>query len=511
MQRQEFQPFDSHRLNLIFTGLLLVAFALYVVVQAMQGGFASVLSYAMIVGGIIWVVSGRQAWWIPIPLAASIGGLVWVGFRIYTHELAMLMAAATLIPSMAINSRVFKQNRPPLGWAIYALCGYLIIHLFTSVLLARLNYQGGAGSILRVYVGALWPVVFIIGFYHFGTTRLLRMAVILISIALGIRVAIGIYTYFFPELLYFPALSVFFVLSEHGSRELRDAPLRLIILSLGLFAATKSGFYKKLLSLSVVGSIWILLLGSARITVGMLGVIPIIWLFLQRRFFLLSVTVVSGTILLIALNANPQMLEGLPRTTQRALSILIIGEKLDIQAEARMSNDWHDYLFKLGKDRWLASPLHFLVGNRVHPFDMTYASHGSDFYHRAHIAASTTRYERSLWAVLSTTGLVGGLLYFFTYYRLLRGPARDLWENKTFEFRHVVYFVALTNVAIWVIFSPYHGSFPGNEMAWSGMACAIYEDHRRQAAAARKKELETAVEPAEPIDPGIGRKKQPAR
>lgn len=478
-QRTAPPPIDVARLNLLLVGLLLTGLALYVVVQTMRGGTNALVTATVLIGGVIWMVAGRRVWWMPIPIAASIGGLVWVGFRIYSHELAVLLACIALFPAIAINSRLLEQHRAPLPKPVYLLLVYLAFHLFASLVMNRMSGGGGYGNIVRTYVSALWPLLFVTGVYHYGDSRLLRTTVRLIYIALLFRVAVGLYSYYFPGFIFFRGFNAFFLLSEHGAMELRDAPLKLLILSLALCASTKRTGTATLHLTAALFSAWLLLMGSSRVTVAMLMVVPALWLLIQRRFALILLLAGIFISAILAINANPDILNQLPRGPQRALSILVFGEMLDIQAKLAGSNQWHQELFKLGAQRWMDSGVTFLFGNRVHPFDLTGMELTYDFFHRIQVAASIARYERSLWTILATTGLTGGLLYLSCFFVLLRGPVRELRRNLMPDFNHAIYFIATAHAFLFLLFSPFHGSFPGPELMWAGIAFTVYQDQRR--------------------------------
>jgi hypothetical protein len=270
-----------------------------------------------------------------------------------------------------------------------------------------------------------------------------------------------------------------------------------MIIALAYFSASKTT-EKKLFHFCVATSCaWLLLLGGSRVSAAMAALLPFMWMAVQRRYFLiLFLTACIGTGIGL-LNANPDMLEHLPLPGQRALSIFVLGERLDVQAQQRGSNDWHAYLFKLGRDRWLASPLSITLGNRIRPFDITFYSPRIDFFHQAEIAANTARYERSLWTVITTTGVVGGLLYAATFMALLRGPTRRLFRDGLTDFRHIVYFMAFTHSALWIIFSPVSGGFPGNQLMWAGIAYTMYYDLKHRAPEAAEKGARAAATPPE--------------
>lgn len=474
------QPVDVARLNLLLVGLLLTALSLFVVVQTMQGGLNTLIAAVVLIGGVVWMVAGRRVWWLPVPIATSIGGLIWVGFRIYSHEIALVASAVALLPAIAINRRTLQQYRPPLPWFVYALIGYLICHLVASFALNRLAGGSGYGNILRTYMTALWALIFVVGVYLYGDSRKLRLAIALVYFGLLFRVLVGLYSYYFPGYIFFRGFDVFFLLSEHGALELRDAPMRLLILSLALSMATRSVGLRILHWMVATLSTWLLLMGSGRVTVGMLMIIPCLWLLVQRRWGLLLLIAGGFAAVIMFLNANPRVLYALPEGPQRALTILIFGDVLDIQARLAGSNLWHQELFRLGRERWLASPLHFFFGNRVHPFDATMRSYAVDFYHAIQIAASVARYERALWTVLATTGFVGGLLYLATFRRLMWPPLRSLLRNKIADFPHAIYFVAFAQMFLYLVFSPFSGGFPGVELMWAGIAYALYQDQQKR-------------------------------
>lgn len=486
-------PVDVARLNLLIVGVLLTALSLFVVVKTMRGGVNDLIAAIVLIGGVIWVVSGRQVWWLPIPIATSIGGLIWVGFRIYSHEIAVLMAAMALLPALAINRRALEQYRPALSWIVYALPLYLLVHLFASLVFNRLSGGTGYGNIFRTYMTAIWALFFVIGIYHYGNSRLIRRTIILVYIGLLFRVVVGLYSYYFPGYIFFRGFDVFFLLSEHGSMELRDAPMRLLILSLGLSMASRNFGATVFHLIVALLSVWLLLMGSGRVTVGMLGVVPIFWLLIQRRYMLLLLALGAMISVILFLNANPGVLYLLPEGPQRALTILIFGDVLDIQARLAGSNLWHQELFQLGKARWLATPVSFLFGNRVYPFDPTMGGYSYDFYHSVQVAASIAKYERSLWTILATTGLAGGLLYAGVFFALLRGPVRSLFRNQIVDFTHAVYFFAAMHSFLFLLFCPFSGSFPGVELMWAGIAFALYQDAKM-----RERELASVPDTTKP-------------
>jgi hypothetical protein len=475
------QLIDASRLGFLVVLLVGLGASLLAVMKGVSSGPMALLSWFVLLGLGVWFITARSAWWIPIPVATAFGGLFWVGFRIHSHELALVMSAVALVPLYAMKWRPLFQQRTPLSPAVYLLCAYLIVHLGFSLLIAKHLNERGLGNIIRTYMGGLWAVLFVLAFHHFGSCRPLRGAVILIYVALVVRVAIGLYSYFNPGFIYFPVIGAFFLLSERGANELRDAPLRLIILAIGLLASTSTKRWRTVHLLVVLCSSWMLLLGSSRVSVGMLLGIPLIWLVLQRRWALLGGTVVAVAAAVIWLNANPNAIDPLPDSTRRSLSILLFNPHLEVHRAVEGSNEWHDYLAQLGRQKWMGSIGSFFAGNRVLPFDRSFYAMTADFFLRANIAASTARYESALWTVMATLGVIGACLYLVAFRDLLRGPFRALRRSGVRDFDHAIYFVALTQACLLAAFCWISGSFPGNELAMAGIARALYDDRWRLA------------------------------
>lgn len=475
----KYQPqsqIDISRFNLLIVGVLLTVLSLFIVVQTMRGGMNSLITAIVLIGGIIWIVGGRNVWWLPIPIAVSFGGLVWVGLRIYTHELAVLMAVAALFPALALNYRSVECYRGSLPWYVYALSIYMVAHLAVSMLLDRYIENTGYGNIMRTYMNALWALFFLLTIFHYGKTTHLRSLLLIVYFGLFFRVAIGIYSYYFPGFLFFRGFNVFFLLSQYGSVELRGTALQLFIFALGLSAASRRVIPMIAHLVVALLSVWLLPMGSGRAAIIMMGIIPILWLLVQRRYGLLF-SLIGGMIAVIAfINANPDVLYHLPRAPRRALSVLVLKDVLDIQAENAGSDLWHQMLFNLGKDRWLASGLTFFFGNRVHPLDPTMQAISWDMHYAASIAASITRYESALWTILATTGVVGITLYAATFIKLLNMPVRLLFREQFADATHVVYFVATAQCLLYILFLPISGTFPGIELMWATIAFTLYRD-----------------------------------
>lgn len=471
--------FNQSKINALIVFVLGLLFSLYAAVSVMQGGVNQLIFYTAIVGGVAWVVLGQRAWWMPIPLAAVFGGMFWVGFRVYTHEVAMVMAFVALIPALILDRRNFTQHqRPKIPVAAWMLLVFLVIHMTTSYVAAGSENSMNKGSILRTYANALWPVIFFIYFYKYGSSKNLDRLLTILYALLVIRCLIGLYSYFFPKLLYVAGSNFFFIFSQFGASELRVPSLQLITIALSLAAYKKTSGKKYLHIAMALMAFWLLLLGSSRVGFAMALTTPLIIALAARQFIRVGVISVMITGLILVINANPDMLDSLPPQAQRALSVIVYGTNLDIYNTIEGSNEWHAYLFKSGWQRWTDSPISMAVGNRVHAFDDYFNSWTADLYARADIAAKTTRYERLLWTVLATLGLMGGLLYAAIYFKLFQGPFREIFRNRSGAITHPVYLIAFIQVLHALLFSPISGSFPAFDLVWGALALGLYYDQK---------------------------------
>lgn len=482
---------NHSKLNSLVVFLLGLIFFLYVAVSVMSGGVSQLTFYGGIIAGLTWVVLGQKAWWMPIPLAAIFGGLVWVGFRVYTHELAVAMAFAALIPALILDRRSYLQTqRPPVPKTAWLLFIYLLMHLGASWLMA-----GGSdfkGSIIRTYANALWPVIFFIYYLKYGSSKKIMTLLTIIYVLLIMRCSLGIYTYFFPQLVYFRGGSFLFVLSQYGSLDLRGPSLQLMAIALSLAIRPQSASSRAFHVIVAGIAFWLLLLGSSRAGFVMAIVVPIIITLVQRRFLIGLTIVFFITVIIVALKSNPELVNALPTQAQRALSVVVFGKNSNIYATIEGSDEWHAYLSKTGWENWTESLNTLLIGNRVHPYDDYFLSNTADMFSRADIAAKTTRYEKMLWTVLATLGLTGAFFYVSIYFRLFKGPFRQLVQQPIRTKTDVVYLIALIQVSLALLFAPFVGTFPSFELVWGALALGLYYDQRAQADAQKTQPLKAS-------------------
>jgi|GEM_PF-1345439 len=470
-------PVDVAKLQVFALGLVLVLVAMYLAVDAAQGGAPRLIMRMALVAVVIWFFAGRTAWWVPVPVAVAFGGLFWVGFRIHAHEAALLLALVALAPMLALKWKPIRQNRPPMPWYVYGLAFYLGAHMLFSLYQVRIHENFGLGNVLRTYAISLWAIVFTILFYKFGPSRFLKITLILMVCAYIVRIALGLYMYFFPGFIFLPYLNLLF--SEFGVLELRTTAVRLFIMLLGVYALLRGEIKTILLLLFMALLMVTTAFGGARIALLQILIAIFLFALLRRRFIELGIIGIITLMGIWYVNAQPDILYRLPYLPSRALSIVVFSEQTSVHTELEGSNEWHKGLFMKGWQNWTRNPVTLAFGNRVYPYDHDFHAAQLTFFERMEISASIARYEKGLWNILATFGIVGFVLYALTFWHLLKDPLTSLWYNRIPDFAHLIYFVAGVHVLMWGMLCWIWGSFPSYEIMMAVLAKAMYVDAQK--------------------------------
>jgi hypothetical protein len=479
-------PFVSSHLF----GLGIFFFLLYVTVRAVTMGPMSAVTPMAGFGIVMWFFTARSYWWLPVPLALAFGGVLWLGFKIYTYEIAMVLALLALAPMLALKVRMRGIGPARVPVLIWLLLAYLLAETGRAIFLNHSARHTGTSHLLRSYGAALWAPLFAILFYQYGSIRHVKLVMKLIFGILLVRSALGFLQIYSPDILYLNLFGSYLLLAPGGATEMRVTGLHLIILSCSFFFMTRRVSLRILLVLMALLAAWLTLVGSGRVTIVMLLVIPLLVLFFQRRYVLLGV---SGAVIgfgLLLLNLHATFIESLPDYAERALSALVFTQKLDIHASLRLGDEWHYTLMRLGYQNWTESPLTFFFGRPIEPFDESFYAVTASFAEQVDIAARTARYESALWTNLASLGLFGVLLIVALYTKLLRDPFRELMRRGCVDFETCFYFYAVCHVVLFVAFSWIAGGFPGYELAVAAMAKSLYDDkvlakYRQERAAAQ--------------------------
>ena len=445
---------------------------------SLYGTIGLVLVFVPVFVGI-WMLAAQELWWMLLPAAYSFGGLFWFGFRIYTHEVALFLTLLALLPwLLATTARI--RPRPQIPTSVFLLAAYLAIHGIVSVYISILSGEGGVGNIGRVYFRGFWPVVFLLTFYWFGSTRLLGLVLAVIYGSAMIRVSLGLVGYFWPSVLYIPVISFVFPAAYTGGIDLRESALVLVPVAFCYARLARSRFKALFHTALIVLGGALVLLGGSRVSLGIFCAIALCWATFHKRFVLLAVLALGllGTVLF--LSSDPTVLDPLPLRIRRTLSILVIpGPNSEVHRMVASSDYWHYHLMRRAAERWLESPQSFLVGHRVHRFDEAmFKGFTTDLRVKAEVSATMGYYESGLWTVLAVFGCVGAILYILVFWWLLRDIVFDLFRNGVCDYRHAFYFLAVSGILIWFVFSWIAGHLPSWQLMLAAIAKAAHEDAR---------------------------------
>ncbi len=428
---------------------------------------------------VVWLIWAGPRWWLPMPVAVTFGGIFFVGFKIYLYEMALPFCMLALFLALLLRRSGRVSQREPIPLVVWALFVYLLAEWLVSLLVLNVQGLGGGGSLTRVYVRGLWPLLFFLMFYYFGDSRFLRTALVLMYVACLLRIMAATFTFFVADLVFIPILDFAFSSTTNGVVDFRFSGIQLLFLGLCFAHISRVKLYKVLHWTVALVAAGIVLLGGGRVSVGMLFTIPIIWALLFRRIGVLSV--LSGLMLgvVLFLNQQPQVIYLFPQTAQRALSILIRDSPesgVDWHQDLRASNDWHKRLSELGRERWLESPVTVLFGERAEPFDENFEAYGASIETRAQVAARMGLYESGLWTVLGLMGVCGVLIYCKVFWYLLKDVGRSLWREGMSTSAHVIGFMAIASTVLWVLFAWIAGGFPSQELLMAMLTRYAWED-----------------------------------
>ncbi|MBV9659305.1 MAG: hypothetical protein JO295_14490 [Verrucomicrobia bacterium] len=468
--------------QLIRHGVTLLCFIIVVCIGSAIGSSDFAMLLLMLGVPLLcgWIVFARDHWWLPMPFALGLGGMITIPFKVYAHELALLFCLLGLLPQLIIRRKKLEQNRPPLPLIFFALFGYIVIHYIGCLLYNHANNIGGEGNVSRAYMNALWPFLFGLVFYHFGSTRFLRQAIILTYAALLIRMCFGLINYRLDEVFVIPAINY-----TIDPQDLRSSGLTLTILALLCAVATETSRLARVWHSAVgIVAVYATLLGGSRQGFAVLFLIPVQLCLVLRKWVLLSASILTAGVFFILINVQPESLEVLPNQIQRALSVILVDKpRLEVQESVRDSDEWHRVtLPEEGYRRWTRNAGTILFGNGIRAYTTTTynLAYGRNIlYFWAQVSADVGAYESMLWTVLAVIGATGFILY-----TLLLFP----WFTQTFLFvyRHgitdataIFTLSACIGVANDFIFCPFAGSFPSAEVYTMVLAIAGLKDRQR--------------------------------
>ena len=423
-----------------------------------------------------WAVFSKDMWWLLVPITVCLGGILYVGFRINAYELGVLIALLASLPTMAMR-RSIPGRKYAIPFVLVALAGYVTARMMVDLYWGKMDgYQ--LGNIFRVYAMGLWPLVFAIPFILVGSTRYLKVAFWAIYVVSFLRSTLGVVGYLFPRVLSGSGIQVILPGVYSEGIELRASALWLLYAALCAwsFSRRRVPLFHMLMVLFAIACRF---MGGSRGSLGVMLAIILIWMCVERRFVALGVfmAVVAGGI--IALNVDYDLINMFSQRMQRTLSIVMVRSPFqDVHRMIEGSDEWHRQLGIIAFSRWTDSPERFLFGHRLIPFMVGTESVETPFYDLVKMAADLGYYEAGLWTVLAVTGIIGGILYGCTLWKLSKPLWGWVWRGGIRNPATAFGFIALCATFLWVVFGWIVGHFPSEQIMFLLIARVAYEDQR---------------------------------
>lgn len=457
---------------------------------AVWAAFGATLLAILFVGSLFFFLSPKW-WWVPIPASFAAGGVLYFGFKLYLHELTLLLCALPLFFAVSLRFRAFYQYRRLLPWTFYLLGAYLIAHMAWSVGIAKFSGEGGYGNIFRHYSWALWPLAFGVLFVWFGSTRYLGAALLLLLGAYALRVSVTLITDKIGGFFYIPYINYVLPGSTTGETDdLRNSGLGLAALTVAYACISKKWWSRAFYIGGVTIAFGALLLGGGRTAVAMGLLLPLAGAMALKRYSLITISAAASVLFIAVLNLNPGMLDHVDPRIQRTLSILVLEEgAVQAHADTAMSNVWHERLRETAIDRWTSSTWSFFFGNNVKKFDaeLLYIHGQSEWMFERALdrAVDVGAYETGWFATLANTGLCGLVFYMALMIELLRRPLAYIIANGVPDYVGAFSFLGVYYTAMWFIFGWTYGAYPSFEIMLLVVANVACYDYARQKASVK--------------------------
>ena len=433
-----------------------------------------------ILGSLTWVIVAGEGWWLPMFFAMGVGGFFTLPYKIYPHELALLLCGVAILPRIAFRPIGMKKQRGNLPPFFYLAFVYLLGHCVFSLVTYGGDFQSYA-NIMRAYMNALWPFIFGLAYYLYGTTRNIRTGLVLMYIALAIRLSFGLTNYLLDETLIVPVINY-----SIDPQDLRASGSMLMLLSGFLFFTVRSPVLKIFHGFVFLGASYGFLCGGSRgLLIGMIFFALFLCVALKRWLTTATLALVFAT-LFVVFNFFPGLLDAMPYRVERGLSILVFRAEAqrDIHEDVRGSDEFHTTLRAEGLRRWMSSPRNVVLGTGIKPFDVGSVLNVGRFELDQYslltqMCADNGGYESALWAVLAVVGAVGFFLYAGLLLPLLRQLFVTLqsgvWRGEAF----IIIAWACGSIATWFAMMNYYGGFPSFEIFFAILAISLVADRRR--------------------------------
>ena len=441
--------------------------------------YQMVIFIGVAIVGVVWVVASGENWWLPMPFAVGLGGVFYVPFKIFPHELALAICGLALLPRLPFKLAGLRKRRPSLPLPVYLLAAYLIVHATVCLFIYRDG--GGTGNIARAYMNSLWGIIFGIAFYLFGATKSLRTGFGLFYAAVVIRCVLGLVNAWQGDVLFIPGIN--YALDPQDIRN--SGNLLMIIAGLACLVSTNPfGRAVNGMIAGAAGIAWLALGGSrGQLLQTMLFMGTMALIFRWRGFLVVMGTAVG--LAAVVLNVTPNVIEPLPYQTQRALTAFMWSAPVEteVQNDVKGSGRFREVISEEGRKRWLESTRTFVIGTGIRPFDEAYFASSSrfeveEFTLLVQNAADVGAYETGLWTMLAVTGLAGLVLFFWACISLLRGLLRGLRELPTDGFGRAFAAWGAAALVSFLLLCVLAGGFPSFEIFLAMIGLAYLQDLR---------------------------------
>ncbi|MDB6055805.1 MAG: hypothetical protein JWN25_3328 [Verrucomicrobiales bacterium] len=457
----------------LFAGLMIAEQAQYGVIKLIVG-----------VVMVLFFFTSARWWWVLIPAAFASGTVLWFGFKLYLHEVFLLMSILPLIFAIALNKNGMMEKRRPLLLMVKLLVAYLLIHMGWSLFWARLSGEGGFGNILRAYFGFMWGVGFVFLFHLVGKTEFSKMAFYLLYGTLIFRMGMTLLTYFFPAFNYIPVINLILPGSAQSTDDLRLSGAGAACCALCAFSFTRNSFVRAINFGIAIFSVGALLMGGGRVAVVSFLVFPLLFAWVNRLWIWFAGFFAMTVALLAFLNVSPRAIDTLEPRMQRTLSILVFDSTHGDIMGTEGSDVWHSELRRIALERWLSSPWTFLFGNRIKKFDSSsYPQSGNsdiNFQLALNQAADLGAYESGWFTVIATAGFCGILLVAGVLVLLIRKIYPIIRKEGVRSPALAFCFLGFYYMIIWVVFGWAAGGFPTNELVLSIVGLYTFGESAKQ-------------------------------
>lgn len=486
---------------------VLVALVIGTIIADGSIGILLLISTAVV--GTVWMLLAREAWWIAFLVIGNLIGAIHVGFRITPLELATLTSLAGFVPYYVFSRDSF--NPPPIALPkIYLVAGlYFGFNLIMSLVLNRFDRIGDDANVVRVYSATLSAFAIGFLFYYFATLKHVRIAMILTyavilgSLIVSVVADILAIQVFIPGINY--VLDTGFNPEADGMQFFFARWLVVATLPFALFYAQcgRSITIRMVNVIIVAGLALMAFRAGGRAALLTCFLYGILWLVLTRRRGLLLAGIAAASLFVTVINIAPRVLNPLPVGVQKSVSFLVFDDRFAASlglTSGAGSDTWHAALRDIAVDRWTRSPVSITLGHGARGFEgligRTFLIDRDAMYTNATQAANTGAYEKSIYALLALSGIVGLGLIAWLYWTTARRLVPFIWRNGIHDENGLVMFLALAPVLTWPLLGWIMGGLPHMELFYiaAGLAAAARLEFSPQPAAFSGDLVETYAE-----------------